>query len=86
MTEHPDPLDIPLPAEVRLPGAVFGKGVSLLIFIGAARRWKALADEAARRDLPEPRTCPKCGASVGLLGCCAAPGCPCPLLKLDQPG
>lgn len=47
-----DPLDTPLPCDVKVPGAVFRKGVSLRTFVTAAARWKAKADEAFAASLP----------------------------------
>jgi hypothetical protein len=70
-----DPLDTPLPCDVRLPGVVFGKGVKLRALVNAAARWKERAD----RTFPPTERCPRCNAGVGLLGSCADPACPCPL-------
>lgn len=49
--ERTDPLDMPLPCAVKLPGVVFGKGVSLRTLVEAAARWKAMADKAAFASL-----------------------------------
>lgn len=50
--ETTDPLDTPLPCEVRFPGIIFGKGVSLRTLVNAATRWKAKADKAFVQELP----------------------------------
>lgn len=42
-----DPLDIPLPCEIRVHGMRFSKGVKLRVFVEAAARWKVLADKYA---------------------------------------
>jgi hypothetical protein len=39
LTGQRDALDVPLPADVVVGGATFRKGVSLLTFVMAARRW-----------------------------------------------
>lgn len=39
-----DPLDTPLPCDVRCGSVKFSKGVSLRTFVEAATRWKVLAD------------------------------------------
>jgi aconitase B len=52
MTTSTDPLDMPLPCDVRFPGVTFGKGVALRTLVNAATRWKARADEAFAAKVP----------------------------------
>lgn len=47
-----DPLDTPLPCDVRFPGVAFSKGVKLRTLVEAATRWKQKADAEVRKTLP----------------------------------
>lgn len=50
-----DPLDMPLPCDIRVHGMCFSKGVKLRVFIEAAASWKVLADKHVAGDLkPNP--------------------------------
>lgn len=46
-----EPLDTPLPCDIRVHGMRFGKGVKLRVFAEAAARWKVLADKYVVNDL-----------------------------------
>jgi hypothetical protein len=48
-TNTTDPLDMPLPCEIRVPGMRFSKGVKLRVFVEAAARWKAMADRPTQK-------------------------------------
>lgn len=47
-----DPMDVPLPCDVRFPGVTFKKGVPLRLLVNAASRWKQMADAACLANLP----------------------------------
>jgi hypothetical protein len=47
-----DPLDTPLPCDVKLPGVTFRKGVALRTLVEAAARWKREAGAAYAKSLP----------------------------------
>ncbi len=82
--ERQDVLDTPLPCPVELPGMVIGKGVALRVLVDAAHRWKSRLDDIERERMAEPEKCPRCGASVGLLGRCAHDECPCPVAFIKE--
>lgn len=48
-----DPMDMPLPCDVKCGSVTFSKGVSLRTLVNAAARWKAIADKAYLAQTPK---------------------------------